>query len=408
MNRYIEALHLFSRNAKLMLTTHLFDGFSYGILVVILNLYLLAGGFQEDFIGLVQSIIMFSMAFMSFPAGIVSDHIGRKKSIMLGYTLNFISIIGVALTIVPEIIIAFRILHGIGLSFILVSLFPFLTENSTSKERIHLFSIDTAIYSGAIMAGNFLGGWLPTIFGSVLSVTEESLEAYRSSLLISAVILSMCLLPLYLIREKKSDTVLHRNPFKNLVSTDFIIKFMIISVFVGIIYGLISPFYNVFFKNQLLASTEQIGTLYSLSEVAAVFAVVFSPFIVGVLGKVKSVTFLQILMVPFIMMMVLSYNIYMVGIAFLIKISLESLTSPIYSNFVMERLKEQERASVNGMRNMIQNLAWGVASIAAGILMARGMYSTPFFITSVLIVIGFSLFYIFFRKEEEVAADGGE
>jgi predicted MFS family arabinose efflux permease len=258
------------------------------------------------------------------------------------------------------------------------------------------------------MAGNFLGGWLPTIFGSVLSVTEESLEAYRSSLLISAVILSMCLLPLYLIREKKSDTVLHRNPFKNLVSTDFIIKFMIISVFVGIIYGLISPFYNVFFKNQLLASTEQIGTLYSLSEVAAVFAVVFSPFIVGVLGKVKSVTFLQILMVPFIMMMVLSYNIYMVGIAFLIKISLESLTSPIYSNFVMERLKEQERASVNGMRNMIQNLAWGVASIAAGILMARGMYSTPFFITSVLIVIGFSLFYIFFRKEEEVAADGGE
>ena len=406
MDKYIEALQLFSRNAKLMLTTHLFDGFSYGILVVILNLYLLAGGFQEDFIGLVQSVIMFSMAFMSFPAGIVSDRIGRKKSIMIGYTLNFISIIGVALTIVPEIIITFRILHGIGLSFIFVSLFPFLTENSTSKERIHLFSIDTAIYSGAIMAGNFLGGWLPTIFSRVLSVTEESLEAYRSSLLISAVLLSICLLPLYLIREKKSDTILSRNPFKNLVSKDFIIKFMIISVFVGIIYGLISPFYNVFFKNQLLASTGQIGTLYSLSEVAAVCAVVFSPFIVGVLGKVKSVTFLQILMVPFIMMMVLSYNIYVVGFAFLIKISLESLTSPIYSNFVMERLKEQERASVNGMRNMIQNLAWGVASIAAGILMARGMYSAPFFITSVLIVIAFSLFYIFFRKEEVVAGAG--
>jgi predicted MFS family arabinose efflux permease len=133
-------------------------------------------------------------------------------------------------------------------------------------------------------------------------------------------------------------------------------------------------------------------------------AVVFSPLVVGVLGKVKSVTFLQILMVPFIMMMVLSYNFYVVGIAFLIKISLESMSVPVYSNFAMEKLKEKERASVNGLRNVVQNLSWGVASIAAGVLMARGMYSAPFFATSVIIVVAFSLFYIFFRKEEPVNA----
>ncbi len=84
---------MFSRNAKLILITHIFDGFSYGVLVVILNLYLLAGGLQVDFIELVQSIIMFAMAFMSFPAGIICDRIGRKQSLMIGYTLNFVSIV---------------------------------------------------------------------------------------------------------------------------------------------------------------------------------------------------------------------------------------------------------------------------------------------------------------------------
>jgi len=75
--------------------------------------------------------------------------------------------------------------------------------------------------------------------------------------------------------------------------------------------------------------------------------------------------------------------------------------APILSNFAMEAVQTEERATTSGFMNMADRIPRAVGSSIAGQMMTGGNYVLPYMLTSVLYFVGSSLFLTFFQKSEK-------
>ncbi|MFN2304469.1 MAG: MFS transporter, partial [Anaerolineales bacterium] len=79
-----------TKNTKLFLLTTLLYGFSFSIWELFFNLYILSLGFTSDMLGLIRSATPLAALFLGLPLGILSDRIGRRKSMLIGLVVCFV------------------------------------------------------------------------------------------------------------------------------------------------------------------------------------------------------------------------------------------------------------------------------------------------------------------------------
>jgi MFS family permease len=405
---YFHRIGMFSRNARLFLSATALWGFAMGIWAVLFNLYLLDLGFREDFIGYMFLSSGLVAGLAAFPVGIVCDKIGRKKSLLTGVTVGSIFNAILVFTSNPILLLTVNLVNGFGgLAGILfwVAQAPFMTENSKPEERTHLFSINWAAFLLSSMAGSFAGGFLPGVFSSLLGIGNESVMVYRVTLAVSVVFLFLALLPYYAIKEKpyqkNNATMARRLSLKAIQSRVFIGKLMLTTGLTGFGAGLIVSFFNVFFKNKLQATPEQIGVLFALGNVTTAVGTVLAPIISSRLGKVRAVVSAGLSSIPFIFGIAFSPNLGIAGVSYLARGALMNMALPIESNFAMEVVQTEERATTSGFTTMADRIPRAVGSSIAGQMMTEGNYVLPYMITSVLYFFGATLFLTFFRKMEK-------
>src|SRR5262249_7441220 len=83
-------------------------------------------------------------------------------ALILGAALDGLGLIGRAAFTPPTAILAAGLVAGVGQALLAVAAAPFLSEHSTTRERTHLFSTFFALELLAGVAGNLLGGGIPT------------------------------------------------------------------------------------------------------------------------------------------------------------------------------------------------------------------------------------------------------
>jgi len=82
--KYLQKLHLFSRDVRLHLVTAALIGFTMnGIWAVLFNLYLLRLGYTPEFIGLVHAVSMFVFAMFCLPAGALGTKWGSRRMLII-------------------------------------------------------------------------------------------------------------------------------------------------------------------------------------------------------------------------------------------------------------------------------------------------------------------------------------
>src|SRR2546422_4570961 len=138
-------LSAFSRNARFYLVYAALAGIGTGMWLVAFALYLFSLGFDEAFIGLVISAELVAHGGMAFPAGIIGDAFGRKKSFILASTIKIAVGIAILFTTNPAALMGLSVLIGAGDSFHGVVGSPFMTENSPPAERPQLFSASAVL-----------------------------------------------------------------------------------------------------------------------------------------------------------------------------------------------------------------------------------------------------------------------
>lgn len=401
---YREKLNCFSRNACLFLGYIFLISLSLGIYEVIFNLYILRLGFREDFLGLMLSLVSISTGLFAIPAAMFCDRVGRKSTLLLSCLLLLFSFAVLYTTTSTLLLVLFSILYGVSSSLKIVTASTFMVENSTSYERMHLFSMYYLLYTIGVMIGNFAGGILPQTFTSSLKIDPADPTGYQLSLYASLTAVLISLLPLIFIKNKKPALPGKSDLFSTLSSTlrsKTIQKLVLVNGLIGMGWGLALPYFNVYFDIVLGASSRQIGFIFSLSQVVMMFTLLFVPILTEWLGKVKIVALVQLSSIPFLLLFTSTSLLTIAAFGYIMRSAIMNMSNPILSSFNMEVVSEDQRATVNSLIWMSCYTCVGLSTYAGGLMMAHNYYSLPFLLTCILYVVATVLYYLFFEKMEK-------
>jgi len=408
---YVGKMRLFSRNARLYMIHVVGMDVIYGTWEVIFNLYLLEIGFNITFIGTRIIARSLASAAAAIPAGIISDKIGRKISFLAGDGIGAVMALVSISTANPTLILSAAVISGVFGALHNVAEPAFMAENSENYERVHLFSVSGGTRTAAAIIGASLAGLVPLTLAS--AENSSLVEIYRLVVylgivgwfasLIPAIMLKRTSLPLQTSVSKRTGL------FANIEHPQIIWRLTAPEVILGFGAGFAIPLMNVFFHQSINSPEVEIGATFAAGQAFLVVATFLAPIIAVRLGKIKSIAFTRAASIPFILLLALSTDIgseigsvfSLAAFAYIARITMMNMASPVRSAFGMEILSPQERGTQVGIQLALASLVSGVATFLGARMMDAGDFQTPFFLMAFFYSISSFLFWRFFKGHEE-------
>ncbi|MDU3011627.1 MAG: MFS transporter [Flavonifractor plautii] len=313
-------------------------------------------------------------------------------------------------------------LVGIQLHYIMLA--PYVAVFTDQSNNIDWYT--RAYYLG------YLGYFLTTYLGGVLTVKmfslragvtyqaaktltehvdtmapglrEHYLQGNRDVLLLVAVLALVGLIPVLLIREEREDhciAISEQVPWRQrlremrqaLLQRDAVI-YLIYWVLISFGMGLFTSYYSIFLNRNLHIDRATSSLLVSLSYLAIVLFLLFTPAVVRRFGQIVTLGGVAMLSVPFMLLIANGdrfgqFMVPVVGIALFMRSGLINLSSPVDSALSMELVPRQLRPAFASMIN----LAAGLASILSGwftgnvLFVEQEGYRTAYYIASGIYVV---------------------
>jgi MFS family permease len=371
---------------------------SMAIQNVLYNLYLIQLGYDEDFVGQAAAAVSLGIALGGIPAGLLYDRFGGKATFRLATVGMVVSMVMRVLFETPTWLILWAGVNGIANAIYFVSIFPFITSQSSPKERPHLYGANMAVWTAFMMLGSFIAGFLPRIWNSMIALST-TIDAQRLSLIAGAAIGILAFIPFsFLKKDGLTPSGGRRRLLPSSGSSRAIFRGVFVLFFVGMVIGLTTPFYNVYFKRIFEIDDALIGTLISLSQLMGLFSAFLLPFIVRRWGLIVGPTLILGINAPFIFVVGLPLPLLYISIAFLFSAGMERLGEAPLMNLVMEAVDAEDRGAMSGIRLISSYGAQALAGIVGGWLVVNSGYNWLYGLAAGLQILAASAIYILFRN----------
>ncbi|MBS3783291.1 MAG: MFS transporter, partial [Anaerolineae bacterium] len=260
--QHLKRIKGLGRNAKLFLLMTAVSGLGSGIFRLFLNLFILARGNDETFLGMFMSLISLAALGLGLPMGVLADRLGRKRSLLLGSMLSTAGAMIVALSPLDWPLMAGAVAWGGGNAVYMATGPAFMAENAAPDQRSTLFSLRMGVMMVVGFAGSVIGGPLPSWFGAFLGRGAESAAAYRATLLVAGAVMALALIPLMTLRERYSaethSDVGMQVSLRALWRKD-VLRLLVPQLVISLGAGLLIPYLNVFFKQRFAISDSLLG-----------------------------------------------------------------------------------------------------------------------------------------------------
>lgn len=404
MSEFWQRIQGFSPNAKLFLSASILSGLSYGIWMVIFNLYLLELGFSAGFISVMAAVEWWFHGGFAFFAGLIGDRIGPRQAFLAANCIRLVFMAGLLLTGDPRVLAVLAALAGIAASFHGVVGGPFIMANSSPRDRVYLFSLNATLSTVSAFVGHYLGGALPTALGWLGGAPV--LTAYRLTLALGIPLALISLLPLTLIREQTD--LRGQMSLKNLVSGRAIIFLTLISVVTGLSFGFtgFGGYFNIFFAHRFGFTEGGIGGVYAVASLSAAAGTLLIPGLVGRLGKVRALAATRLGAVIGLLLVVLAPVAAMAVGGHILREALTMMAYPIMTWITMELVTPAERFTVAGLTHTAFEFPMGFTARMAGPYMDAGQFAVPFTWSALLLIAAAGLLMACFGRLDRSAAGG--
>jgi MFS family permease len=406
LSAYRSRVRQFTPNARKFLAFQFFLALNTGIYGVIFNLYLLKLGYHEDFMGVLLGVVYVSAGLLALPTAMVCDRIGRRRTLLLSSILMALSLALLYTITTREMLIFASVIDGVATGAMAVASSPFMAENSSREERIHLFSMNSVVMMSSSVLGSLAGGILPGWFAGIAGESMESMLPYRFTLYLSLAAMLLTIVPLLLIKEKNRPLLDRKERFglvARVIRSPNVQRLVFVNMLIGIGAGMVVPFFNIYFYKVLQATTGQIGLIFSIGQIVMVAGLLLIPMLVGRFGKVKTIALTELLSIPFLILIGFTMNIYMAAVGYIMRMTLMNMANPAISSFNMEIVAEEERATVSSLTQTGWYLLYAMSTFISGIMMSQGSYLLPFLITCIVYFIAAVAYYVFFLRIEKTA-----
>jgi len=392
---YIHITKFIRKDAWNFLIGNFFAGFGFTGFSLLFNLYLKESGKGEGTIGHVLSVGTYATVLMIFPAAYLVKRISIRP-VML--------IVPVAMSIGYGIAIQAQsmqmIMTGIAISgfagaFSSVIGGPLLMQSSGELERTHLFSINHAIALLSGITGNLVAGNLPDL---MIKMDINPASGYKYAIFVHLVI---ALVSLYFYSKIKVKHISLTGDAEDETRTHFKLKtpkkllayLAIPPMMVGLGAGMTIPFLNLYFKTRFSLDANNIGMLFALAQLFTIGGALMAPMLARKFGMVMSVILSQIISLPFLFILGISYFLPLAITAFLIRNALMNMSAPISSNFSMESVHPDDRSVTSGLLSLAWLFTWGITANIGGYLIENFGYELPFAFTMIFYILSSYLYY---------------
>lgn len=356
----------FSRQVWLYLASAFTFGLAQAFAALFLNFYLRALGLGAEWQGLLNALPALTLAALSLPAVALARRISNARTIQLGSVLSVVGAVILATAGGPAGAIAGALVQGAGAAMLMVAGSPFMANNSDEKSRVTLFSVQSALMTGAGFLGNLFGGQVPQLYAAATATEADGLGALRAALLVSAAFQLAGLVPVMLLRpsgrarpQGRSFAVRDKLMMARLVTPN---------ILVGLGAGATIPFLNVFIEGKFGVDYASLGTLFAWTSLATAGAALLQPLLVRRLGQLTAVLLVQAASLPFLAVLGFAPQLWMVAAALFTRGALMNAAGPVYSAYAMSSLSEEDRPMYSAVNVIAWDLGWAASSLLGGVV----------------------------------------
>ncbi len=400
---FAEQFRSLKKPARLFLLAIFFDGLLFSGYNLFFNLYIIEAGFSRDFLGLINAAPSIAGLLLAVPLGVLSDRIGRKPSMILGFSVANFAIIAMLLVRNEALMISLGLLWG-GFGYLYgLSHAPFMMKVSDDKSRDVLFSFSMGMFPLASTLGSFLAGYLPDFFRNLFGITSSA-TAYQAVLVFSVTASFLVLVPIAFIREQRSPAQVQpeagekkkRSVWK-VLARPLTIKLALPNLLIGFGAATLVPYFNVFFAERYSMGDAALGYLFSAGSLVVGVGCLVMPRLVGNLGgKVRAVVVGQVASLGFLLLIGFSPWAWLAVLGYLARGALMNMTAPLFDAFALEQTEEHEHGAVNSIRSLAWSMGWAIGPYLSGLVQERWGFAPLFINTAILYGMASILIWAFF------------
>ncbi|WP_123039689.1 MFS transporter [Cohnella candidum] len=409
INEWKMQLAGYSRNIRLFLLFNFMWNAGLGTFGLVYNLYVRALGFEHTMVGSLVGMTAVASAIILIPAGILNDRLGPRRVVSYGLLLVLAALTARSLLEGRQGLMFSAFLGGMAQAVVSATILPFMANNSTPAQRVHLFSLNMALAMIASVLGNLIGGSFSDMFHYLLGL--DAVVSLRWTLMIGVGFIALGLVPVLAYSSDGTTAAVSGKPGvqwqrlsgRQRASLKIIALFAFLSLLSSSAGGMIVPYLNVYFEDRFLISNTLIGLIVSLGQGATALAYLLGPVFARKLGDAKAVVVLQLSSIPFMLVTAYSTNFYLAGTGYLFRQALMNAATPFYNTIKMKYVDPAMRGLASSSGEAMFNLGWFLAApVSTGLIAQYGSYygyAYAFSITAVVYTLISVLFYFFFCKD---------
>jgi MFS family permease len=404
MSGYWQALRAFSPSLRRFLISFpIAVSVPFGLIAVLMNLFLLRLGFDVRFIGFLSALGQMVWAATAIPAGMLSIRIGLRNGIMLGQGLFGLGLVLILLVETqPESLWRAWLIGGqsvmlLGAAFITVNIPPYLMAVTDEGERRYAFALVQSLIPTVAFLGSLLAGLLPGLIASQIGLTLGDATPYSIALWLGPLLSFLAILPL-LGADPARATPSERRKAAGPAPVGLLAAFGAIVFLQSISEGAVRTFFNVYLDAGLAVPTAQIGTVMGIAQLLPIAAALSAPMFIARWGagytQVAAILGISLCLLPLAMLP----RLEVAAVALMGIMAMIALLSTGRDLFGQEIVAPGWRTAIQGAILIGLASGWATAGMVGGYLIETIGFGAMFLVSAISALLSAGLLAAFLRR----------
>lgn len=346
------------------------------VFVVLYNLYLLAHGYGERDLGSISSAMTAGSIAGTLAAGLLARRTGLRAAMMLAFGVTAAA--GALRTTVSGLgpLMGLAFVHGAAFAGWAVSIPPAIAALTTERRRAAGFSV---FFSSSIALG-IAGGWIAGHLPGWLAAAP--LDPMQAALLSGCALAALAVWPASQLRIDEAVPAA-RTEYPR---SGFIARYLAVFAVWNLAIGAFNPFFNAYFSTRHHVGAEQIGNIFSISQLGQVLALCFASYMLRRWGLASGVARMMIATSIALVCLAGAHSAAAAAAAYTAYMAFQSMSEPGISTLLMNGVRPEERRGAASLSYLAACTAQAIAAAAAGWLLSQNGYPAVLLGTAALAV----------------------
>ncbi len=391
----------------LLFATRIARLFAYGLISVVLVLYLSTVGLGTGEIGLLLTLTLAGDAIISLWLTTWADRIGRRRTLIIGALLMLGAGVAFVLTQNPLLLTLAAIVGVISPSGNEIGPFLSIEQASLSqlvpdKQRTHIFAWYNLAGSFATAVGALCSGLIAQQLVDTGWAPQDGYRAVIAGYACVGLLLLLAFLALSpAVEPPRTATAQPARLFLGLHKSRAIVfklsALFALDAFAGafVVQSIVAYWFNVRFG----ADVETIGTIFFAANILAGVSALLAARIAARFGLINTMVFTHIPSNVLLMLVPLMPTLPSAVAVMLVRFSISQMDVPTRQSYTMAVVAPDERSAAAGVTGIARSVGAAAAPALSGALLSGALtFSAPFFIAGGLKIIYDLLLYRSFKS----------